>query len=148
MDEVPEQARAPGRSRVRPGKPYPLGATWDGLGVNFALYASHADRVELALFDHPDDESASEAVLLVEQTGPIWHCYIPHLRPGQLYGYRETLSERWWRIKPIDKLNRRKNLGSFRERDVRDLELIDGPDLHPNEKRFLARRAELAVHLP
>ncbi len=88
MDEVAEQARTPGRSRVRPGKPYPLGATWDGLGVNFALYASHADRVELALFDHPDDESASETVLLVEQTGPIWHCYIPHLRPGQLYGYR------------------------------------------------------------
>ena len=76
------------RTRVRPGKPYPLGATWDGLGVNFALYASHADRVELVLFNHADDNSPSETVVLVEQTGPIWHGYVPHLRPGQLYGYR------------------------------------------------------------
>ncbi len=76
------------RTRVRPGKPYPLGATWDGLGVNFALYASHADRVELVFFDHADDPAPSETVVLVERTGPIWHAYLPHLRPGQLYGYR------------------------------------------------------------
>ncbi|MBT8401618.1 MAG: glycogen debranching enzyme GlgX, partial [Rhodothermia bacterium] len=76
------------RTRVRPGKPYPLGATWDGLGVNFALYASHAERVELVLFDNADDPAPAETVVLVERTGPIWHAYLPHLRPGQLYGYR------------------------------------------------------------
>ncbi len=76
------------KTRVRPGKPYPLGATWDGLGVNFALYSEHAERVELVLFDGLEDTSPSETLLLVERAGPIWHCYIPHLRPGQLYGYR------------------------------------------------------------
>lgn len=73
---------------IRPGKPSPLGATWDGLGVNFALYSKHAERVELVLFDHPDDTSPAFSVELPEKTGPIWHGYIPNIRPGQLYGYR------------------------------------------------------------
>ncbi|MDR7426069.1 MAG: glycogen debranching protein GlgX [Armatimonadota bacterium] len=74
-------------TEVWPGRPYPLGATWDGLGVNFALYSEHGERVELVLFDHPDDPQG-RALPLPERTGPVWHGYLPHLRPGQLYGYR------------------------------------------------------------
>ncbi|AEN72910.1 glycogen debranching enzyme GlgX [Rhodothermus marinus SG0.5JP17-172] len=73
---------------VWPGRPYPLGATWDGLGVNFALYSQHAEAVELVLFDHPDDPAPSRTIEVTERTGPIWHVYLPGLRPGQLYGYR------------------------------------------------------------
>ena len=71
-----------------PGKPFPLGADWDGLGVNFALYSAHAGRVELLLFDHADDRAPAATLELPEQTGPIWHGYVTGLRPGQLYGYR------------------------------------------------------------
>ncbi|MDX1531708.1 MAG: glycogen debranching enzyme GlgX, partial [Rhodothermales bacterium] len=74
--------------RLLPGKPYPLGATWNGLGVNFALYSEHAERVELVLFDRPDAEAPSATIPLKERTGPIWHGYLPRIRPGQLYGYR------------------------------------------------------------
>ncbi len=74
-------------TEVWPGRPYPLGATWDGLGVNFALYSEHGERVELVLFDHRDDPQG-RALPLPERTGPVWHGYLPHLRPGQLYGYR------------------------------------------------------------
>ena len=73
---------------IWPGKPYPMGATWDGLGVNFALFSAHAESVELILFDSPDADEASAVITLPERTGPIWHGYIPQLRPGQLYAYR------------------------------------------------------------
>jgi glycogen operon protein len=71
-----------------PGKPYPLGATWDGNGVNFALFAEHATSVELCLFDGPADGIESQRILLDEQTDRVWHVYIPGLQPGQCYGYR------------------------------------------------------------
>lgn len=74
--------------RVLPGKPFPFGATWDGLGVNFALYSEHAERVELVLFDRPEDEAPSAVIELAERTGPVWHGYLRGIRPGQLYGYR------------------------------------------------------------
>jgi glycogen operon protein len=74
--------------RVWPGKPYPLGATWDGRGVNFALYAEHATRVELCLFDSPDAERESERIAMPEQTDMVWHAFLPDVAPGQLYGYR------------------------------------------------------------
>ncbi|MEM8559647.1 MAG: glycogen debranching protein GlgX [Bacteroidota bacterium] len=74
--------------KVKRGEPYPLGATWDGLGVNFALYSRHAERVELLLFDDPNDAEPAVVEDLPEKTGPIWHGYIQNLRPGQLYGYR------------------------------------------------------------
>lgn len=73
-------------SRVREGRPYPLGATWDGLGVNFALYSRHATRVELCLFDERGRER--ERIVLPEYTDEIWHGYLPDARPGQRYGYR------------------------------------------------------------
>ena len=74
--------------RVWPGTPYPLGATWDGVGVNFALFSEHATRVELCLFDTPEAETESLMIPLTEQTDMVWHGYLPDVRPGQLYGYR------------------------------------------------------------
>jgi len=74
--------------RVWPGAPYPLGATWDGGGVNFALFSEHATGVELCLFDSPEATVESVTIPLTEQTDMVWHGYLPDIRPGQLYGYR------------------------------------------------------------
>ena len=74
--------------RVWPGRPYPLGATWDGAGVNFALFSEHATKVELCLFDSADAPSESQRITLPEQTDQVWHGYLPDVLPGQLYGYR------------------------------------------------------------
>src|SRR6188768_3432325 len=74
--------------KIRPGSPYPLGATWDGSGVNFAIFSEHALKVELCLFDSPDSARESVRITLPEQTDLIWHGYIPGILPGQLYGYR------------------------------------------------------------
>ncbi|HEX8221881.1 MAG TPA: glycogen debranching protein GlgX [Chloroflexia bacterium] len=73
---------------VWPGKPYPLGATWDGKGVNFALFSENATGVELCLFDSTEDEVERMRIRMTEQTDYVWHVYMPNLRPGQLYGYR------------------------------------------------------------
>lgn len=74
--------------RVWPGKPYPLGATWDGQGVNFALFSEHATAVDLCLFDGPKHAKESLRIRMEERTDQIWHVYIPGLWPGQHYGYR------------------------------------------------------------
>jgi isoamylase len=74
--------------RIWPGQPYPLGATWDGEGVNFALFSDHAEGVELCLFDRSDAGDESVRIKLNERTNNIWHVYLPDVRPGQLYGYR------------------------------------------------------------
>ena len=71
-----------------PGSPYPLGATWDGEGVNFALFSQHATAVELCLYNSPSDKTASVRIQLRERSHYIWHVYLPGLKPGQLYGYR------------------------------------------------------------
>jgi isoamylase len=76
-----------GKPRVWPGFPYPRGATWDGRGVNFALFSDHAEAVELCLFDGRGRREI-QRVRLPEYTDQIWHGYLPDLRPGQLYGYR------------------------------------------------------------
>src|SRR6187200_3031676 len=73
--------------RVWPGQPYPLGATWSGLGVNFAIYSAHATGVDLCLFQSADDPSPT-CVRLPEHTDMVWHGYLPDIRPGQLYGFR------------------------------------------------------------
>jgi glycogen operon protein len=73
--------------RCLPGKPFPLGATWDGTGVNFALYSENASRVELCFYDSRGRRE-TDRVQLSEQTAFIWHGYVPGLEPGQLYGYR------------------------------------------------------------
>ncbi|MCU9948337.1 glycogen debranching protein GlgX [Pseudomonas sp. PDM13] len=75
------------RSRITEGHPFPLGATWDGLGVNFALFSAHATKVELCLFD-AKGERELERIELPEYTDEIWHGYLPDAHPGQIYGYR------------------------------------------------------------
>jgi glycogen operon protein len=69
------------------GAPYPLGATWDGEGVNFALFSEHAEKVELCLFD-PLGRRERQRIELRERTDNVWHCYLPEARPSQLYAYR------------------------------------------------------------
>ena len=71
--------------QVWPGSPYPLGATYDGRGTNFALFSEVADRVELCLFDEDRVETRIE---LTEVDAYVWHCYLPQVDPGQRYGYR------------------------------------------------------------
>ncbi len=75
------------RMAVWPGEPYPLGATWDGEGVNFALFSEHADKVELCLFEGQGRREV-ETIDMRWQTDQVWHCYLPEARPGTLYGYR------------------------------------------------------------
>ena len=74
-------------ARLSGGCPEPLGATFDGSGVNFALFSANADKVELCLFDH-DGEREVARMALVEHTDDVWHGYLPGARPGQRYGYR------------------------------------------------------------
>ena len=74
--------------KVWPGRPYPLGATWDGEGVNFALFSENATSVELCLFDGPDASKESHRIRLEERTNQTWHAYLPEGRPGLHYGYR------------------------------------------------------------
>ncbi|GAB4355880.1 MAG: glycogen debranching protein GlgX [Immundisolibacter sp.] len=72
---------------VWPGRPYPRGATWNGEGVNFALFSEHADKVELCLFDRSGRREL-QRITLPERTNHVWHGYLPEARPGLLYGYR------------------------------------------------------------
>ncbi|HKG92783.1 MAG TPA: glycogen debranching protein GlgX [Gemmatimonadaceae bacterium] len=74
--------------RVWRGQPYPLGASWDGQGVNFALFSENATAVELCLFNSADDAIESAKFWVRDRTDQVWHCYLPDVRPGQLYGYR------------------------------------------------------------
>jgi isoamylase len=74
--------------RIWPGKHYPLGATWDGNGVNFALFSECATKVDLCLFNSPTDNKETVRVPVTERRDLVWHCYLPDVRPGQLYGYR------------------------------------------------------------
>jgi isoamylase len=71
--------------RKWPGRPYPLGATYDGSGTNFALFSEVAEEVELALIQ---DDGSEERVRLTEFDGFVWHAYLPTVQPGQCYGYR------------------------------------------------------------
>src|SRR3954469_6365400 len=81
-------ARGTTLMRVWRGSPYPLGATWDGQGVNFALFSEEGTGVELCLFGAADQADQQHLIRLTERTNMVWHCYLPDVRPGQLYGYR------------------------------------------------------------
>jgi isoamylase len=72
---------------ISEGKPYPLGATWTGLGVNFALFSAHATKVELCIFDERGEQELGR-VELPEYTDEVWHGFLPNARPGTSYGYR------------------------------------------------------------
>ena len=74
-------------TEIWPGLPYPAGATWDGEGVNFALFSEHAEKVELCLFDDSGRREI-QRIVLKERTDQVWHCYLPEARPSMLYGYR------------------------------------------------------------
>lgn len=74
--------------RVLPGKPYPLGASYTGDGVNFALFSENATGVKLCLFDHPDSEQEYAQLNVEEVTDHVWHIFLSGIKPGQLYGYR------------------------------------------------------------
>jgi glycogen operon protein len=73
---------------TRAGSPYPQGATWDEKGVNFSLFSAASEAVDLCLFDDPESQVESKRIRIKERTNGVWHIYIPHLKPGQLYGYR------------------------------------------------------------
>src|ERR1700752_3680355 len=75
------------KSRIHEGLPYPKGATWDGVGVNFALFSANATKVELCIFDQ-DGQTEIERVELPEYTDEVWHGFLPDARPGTIYGYR------------------------------------------------------------
>ena len=77
----------PAPRKVWPGRPYPLGATWDGKGVNFALFSAHAEKVELCLFDRSGLREDAR-IVMPEYTDEVWHAYLPDARPDLLYGYR------------------------------------------------------------
>ncbi len=92
MKTIPEAAPAHRRSarpddRITEGLPYPLGATWDGRGVNFVLFSAHATGVELCLFD-AHGEREVERIVLPEFTDEVWHVHVLGLKPGTIYGYR------------------------------------------------------------
>src|SRR4051812_21667569 len=70
------------------GQPFPLGATWTGNGVNFAIFSEHANGVELCLFDSMEDAKEYVRVPITESTDQVWHIFLPDARPGQLYGFR------------------------------------------------------------
>ena len=70
---------------VWPGRPFPLGAMWDGGGTNFTLFSEHATGVELCLFDDGDNETS---IPITQRTAFNWHCYVPGVGPGQRYGFR------------------------------------------------------------
>jgi len=73
---------------IWPGRPYPLGATWDGRGINFALFSENASAVDLCLFDEAPPHAETARVRLPQRTAFVWHGYLPNLKPGMLYGYR------------------------------------------------------------
>ena len=74
-------------TRITEGRPHPLGATWDGVGVNFALFSANATKVELCLFDQ-EGRTEIERIELPEFTDEVWHGYLPDARPGTVYAYR------------------------------------------------------------
>jgi isoamylase len=86
-DTLLQAALRPRRSNIREGKPFPLGATWDGLGVNFALFTAHATKVELCLFDDAGQKEL-DRIEVPEYTDEVWHGYLPSAKPGTVYGYR------------------------------------------------------------
>ena len=71
-----------------PGKPYPLGATWDGKGVNFAIFSENGEGIELCLFKPEDEKNEYIKIKIEEVNNHVWHVYVPEIGPGQLYGYR------------------------------------------------------------
>ncbi|MGZ8330711.1 MAG: glycogen debranching protein GlgX [Rhodoplanes sp.] len=85
--DADSRSREATKPRLREGSPYPLGATWTGLGVNFALFSASATKVELCVFDDLGEKEI-ERIELPEFTDEVWHGFVPDARPGTIYGYR------------------------------------------------------------
>jgi glycogen operon protein len=125
LDTVPQNqpAESPKSFELREGSPFPRGAMWDGLGVNFALFSSHATKVELCLFDDAGKEER-QRIELPEYTDEIWHGYVRGLRPGAVYGFRvhgPYEPEQGHRFNPNKLLldpNARSHVGSLRWDDA------------------------------
>jgi glycogen operon protein len=81
-------SKLPEKLAVYPGKSYPLGATWDGAGVNFAIFSEFGSQAYLCLFDTPESAKESHRIKMPEYDDFVFHCYLPEIRPGQLYGFR------------------------------------------------------------
>jgi len=75
-------------SDVWPGRPFPLGATYDGSGTNFSLFSENAEKVELCLFEDDPADRSERRIALTERRAHNWHCYVPEIEPGQRYGFR------------------------------------------------------------
>ena len=142
--------------RIWPGSPYPLGATWDGEGVNFAIFSEHATRVELCLFDAPDSAEAVETIAMPEATDDVWHVYLPDARPGTLYGYRvhgPYEPERGPPLQPREAADRPVRQGGQREHQVerRSVRLHHRPSRRgpvPRRPRLRRRDAEVRRRRP
>jgi glycogen operon protein len=123
--------------RIWPGKPYPLGAIWDGQGTNFALFSQNATAVVLCLFDGLDDAEPAERIPLRDRTSWVWHAYLPDVRPPQLYAYRVEgpwQPERGHRFNPNKLLvdpYARAIAGELRWHDAVFGHRVDGPDDPP-----------------
>jgi isoamylase len=94
---------SPHRVRVLPGRPTPLGASWDGEGVNFAVFSEHATKIVVSVFDELEHSHELARFTLSDKDGHVWHGYVPGLRPGTLYGYRAYgpwAPEKGWRFNP------------------------------------------------
>ena len=89
IDSRSPEAAVHGES-YQPGSPFPQGATWDGKGVNFAVFSEASEFMALCLFDGPDQAQERERIRLAERTNGVWHIYVPGVKPGQLYGYRAS----------------------------------------------------------
>ncbi len=135
--------------KTYPGSPYPLGATWDGKGVNFALFSTHATGVELCLFKNTYDKAEVVKLQITERSNQIWHIYIPNLKPGQLYGYRvhgPYEPQNGHRFNPSKLL-----IDPYAKAIAGKIEWNDslfGYDLHHSDKDLVKSETDSAPYLP
>jgi isoamylase len=131
------------------GFPFPLGATWDGEGVNFSIFSDNATSVEVCLFDHMDDREPTTCVKMTDRTYSVWHVYIPGIKPCQLYGFRvygPYNPEEGMRFNPNKLLidpNAKAISGTIKWHDS-----LFGYDLKSKEKDLTMSKADSAPYIP
>ncbi|CAM2184468.1 limit dextrin alpha-1,6-glucohydrolase [Paraburkholderia sacchari] len=134
--------------RLLPGAPYPLGATWDGLGTNFAVFSAHAWRIELCLFD-PTGRKERTRYTLPECTDEVWHGYLPGAHPGTVYGlrahgpYQPHLGHRFNPYKLLLDPYAKRLIGQFRWSDT-----LFGYRVHSNRADLSFDRRDSAPAMP
>ncbi|MEX3933510.1 glycogen debranching protein GlgX [Paraburkholderia phymatum] len=134
--------------RLLPGNPYPLGSSWDGLGVNFAVFSANAQRIELCLFE-PTGRKELKRYALPECTDEIWHGYLPHAHPGTVYAFRAHGAyqpQNGHRFNPHKLLldpYARKLIGQFRWSDA-----LFGYRVHSNRMDLSIDRRDSAPAMP